>query len=217
MASPITFGNNHFKTQGEAIEKIKKRISLYKVGEKLNQEDELFFTELFKLHSEYEEKVSSDISFIAVDESFGKKNLKIHCINGDISKISWRHCLKPISPKSVILGAFRRAVDDIVYNFKTTSLEKAPHCPKLHIPLDISNSRVTYIKPTFEELVLDFLDKKNLDILSINLIDPNAKDKDQRGIIKDENLSKDWLEYHLNNANLELWSTEANQKRNSAR
>lgn len=56
MAKPIAFGDYQFRTKKSATEEARRRISNYEANDRLNAEDEMFFTSLFTLHSEFAEK-----------------------------------------------------------------------------------------------------------------------------------------------------------------
>jgi hypothetical protein len=79
--------------------------------------------------------------------------------------------------------------------------------------MGVDNSHSAYIQPTFDELISNFLAQSCQDIGSIDLENPKPEDSDQRGIIKNTDLIKPWLDYHRINANFELWSAEANLKK----
>jgi len=52
MAKPVIFGAFRFKTKKAATEEIRRRINRYEKDDKLNQDDQCFFEELFKLHDQ---------------------------------------------------------------------------------------------------------------------------------------------------------------------
>ncbi|TXZ74329.1 DUF3223 domain-containing protein [Vibrio mimicus] len=214
MAKPVVFGSYQFKTKTAAKAEIRKRISNYEFGQKLAFEDEEFFSELFKLHDEYDEKIGSGISHISVERDFhGNKCLYIHRTDGSRIDISWVHCVQPASTKTVVSVAFRRAVKDTITTFKSHCIAESPHCPKLGTALDFNNSHVVYVQPTFDDLLMGFLTSVGKSIESVALINPEPEDTDQRGILKDSCLKSEWVAYHKENAHLELWSSEANLKK----
>ncbi|EUD11014.1 DCL family protein [Providencia alcalifaciens] len=216
MAKPIIFGDYQFKTKKSAIEEIRRRISLYQFGQKLTEEDEIFFSELFKLHSEYEEKIGCGIASITVEKDFhNNKCLYIHRQDGKSTDISWVHCVKPASQKTIVSYAFRRAVKEAIVAFKKDNLKETVYCPILHIPLNFENSHVAYITPSFDQLFLSFLELVEQNIDSIELKNPNSDDYDQRGVISDSRLKEKWVQYHQENAQLKLLSAKANLSRKS--
>ena len=77
MAKPVAFGTYQFKTQKSATEDARRRISQYEAGERLQLEDELFFTSLFTLHSEYAEKKGSGaVGFNAYNQLHRKQSCR---------------------------------------------------------------------------------------------------------------------------------------------
>ncbi len=211
MAKPIIFGSYQFKTKGSATEEARRRINQYEAGSRISPDDEHFFASLFTLHSEYEEKKGAGIDHIKVERDFHKNRcLYIHRIDGTRIDCSWVHCIQPASHKSVVSMAFRRAVKEIITAFKKEQVGKTSTCPILGIPLNYENSHAAYNPPQFEILLNNFLSQEGLSFDSIPLINPEAADLDQRGILANTELANKWREYHLENAELQLLSAEAN-------
>lgn len=216
MAKPIFFGDYQFKTKKAAIEDIRLRISHYQFGQRLNEDDEIFFSELFKLHSEYETKIGCGIAYITVEKDFNcNRCLYIHRINNTDTDISWTHCVQPASQKTIVAYAFRRAVKEIIIEFKKNNLKEIKYCPVLHTLLNFDNSHVAYENPTFDELFLNFLELTEQDIDSIVLKNPDSNDYDQRGIICDAVLKEKWIQFHKENVQLKLLSAKANLSKKS--
>ncbi|MDD1829310.1 DCL family protein [Photobacterium sp. ZSDE20] len=216
MAKPVVFGPYKFKTKKAATEEIRNRISHYQEGQDLSNDDSDFFKELFKLHSEYLEKRGCGISHITVERDFNRNRcLIIKRIDGSSIDISWVHCLKPLSRKTVVAIAFRRTVKESIKQFKETKIASGAQCPVKNIPLDLKNSHAVYICPTFDELFLTFISEQNVNLELIEINDPVVGDNDQRGIITNNELRNSWIHYHKENACLELWSANANLSRSN--
>lgn len=214
MAKPIVIGDIQFRTKTAAKDEIRRRIGQYEAGDILSVADRVFFEELFKLHDEYSEKVGAGIRHIQVERDFHRNRcLYIHRTDGSEIDISWVHCVQPASTKTVVSTAFRRAVKERVMAFKSNQLSEGCRCPILNIPLDYENSHVAYTEYSFESLLDDFLDQADFTFESIELINPNPDDNDQRGILKDPDLKAQWDRFHESNAILTLMSPEANLRR----
>ncbi|GEM_PF-3093006 len=214
MAKPIAFGIYSFNTKKAATEAIRERISFYESGQQLDESDFAFFYELFKLHDGYEHKAGVGISYISVEKDFHhNKCLYIHRVDGTKIDISWVHCIRPASQKTVVAVAFRRAVKESIKNFKIQMLAGKCECPVYGTLLNYSNSHVAYVKPTFDQLLTSFLARNKLDIESIVLKDPESNDRDQRGILVDSVLKERWVKFHQSTAHLELWSEKANLRK----
>lgn len=214
MAKPIAFGPYQFKTKGRAIEEARRRINLYEAGERLKFDDELFFNFLFTLHPQYSEKKGIGIDHIRVERDFhNHRCLYIHRIDNTKIDCSWVQCIRPASLKTIVAMAFRRAVKETVIAFKKDKLSVEHVCPVLGIRLTYENSHVSYLSPSFEKLLTDFLYDCNIDVGDVSLTNPHPDDADQRGIIANQNLLKNWRDYHQHNAILELTSAEANLRK----
>ncbi|WP_084646101.1 DCL family protein [Marinimicrobium agarilyticum] len=214
MSKPISFGNFQFRTKKSATEEVRRRINKYEFGDKLNIEDELFFTSLFTLHSEYKNKKGVGIDHIKVERDFhNNRCLYIHRVDGSKVDCSWTHCIRPAPQKSIVSIAFRRAVKDIITSFKREQLAFVKSCPELGTDLSMSNSHASYTGASFENLVDDFLNLNNLTYESITLTNPAPGDEDQRGIISNPEIINKWIEYHYKNASIMILSKEANLRK----
>lgn len=214
MAKPIAFGTYQFRTQKSATEEARARINKYEEGMRLSVEDELFFVSLFTLHPECDEKKGVGIGHIKVQRDFhNNRCLYIHRVDGTKVDCSWVSCIRPPSKKTVALMAFRRAVKEIVMAYKSSQLEEDDICPILRIRLTYDNSHVSYLPPSFENLLKDFLNNRQMDIESIALTTPKPEDTDQRGQVTDPKLVEEWCNYIKNNATLQLLSSEANLRK----
>jgi len=214
LAKPIAFGAYQFKTKKSATEEARRRINKYEAGERLQLEDELFFTSLFTLHSEYAEKKGSGIDYIQVERDFHQNRcLHIHRVDGTSTDCSWVQCIQPASQKTIVSMAFRRAVKDIITRYKSAKLADVDICPILGMKLTYDNSHASYLTPSFDELLSEFLNQSQIDIESVRLTNPAPNDVDQRGILADPELLDRWVAYHRNHAHLQLLSAEANLHR----
>jgi len=214
MAKPIAFGDFQFKTKKSAREEIQNRINSYDFNEELSPEDIVFFSELFKLHDEHQIKVGCGIKTIFVKKDFhNNRCLFIQRVDNTEIDISWVHCLQPASIKQVVSMAFRRAVKQSIMDYKSARLETGVSCPKLKVPLNFKNSHVVYTETSFDKLLESFLLNNQLVHESVQLINPEPIDEDQRGIIAETKLFNDWQKYHSTNAKLDLWSAKANLMR----
>jgi hypothetical protein len=214
VAKPIAFGTYQFKTKKNATEEARNRINQYEAGERLRLEDEQFFVSLFTLHSEYSEKKGAGIDYIAVGRDFhSNRCLYIHRVDGTSIDCSWVHCIQPASQKTVVSMAFRRAVKEIIMAYKSASLDKVDACPILGTKLTYENSHVSYLSPSFDDLLIGFLQQRHIDIESVALTNPKPVDTDQRGQVTDQELLNDWCSFHQRKANLQLLSAEANLRR----
>lgn len=214
MAKSIAFGTYQFRTKKSAVEEARHRMNRYEAGERLSLKDEHFFVSLFSLHSQYEEKKGAGIDHVKVERDFhNNRCLYIHRVDDTNVDCSWVHCIRPASKKAVTSMAFRRAVKEIVIAYKSFQLEMVDVCPILGVSLTYGNSHVSYISPSFDNLLCNFLNEHQIDIESVALTNPKPDDTDQRGQVADLDLIEEWCRYHQENANMQLLSAEANLRR----
>jgi hypothetical protein len=214
MAKPIAFGNYQFRTKKSATEEARRRINQYEAGNKLSIDDELFFTSLFTLHSNYKEKKGVGIDHVRVEKDFhNNRCLYIYRIDGSNIDCSWVHCIQPASQKTTVSMAFRRAVKGRIMEFKKLKLRGNSVCPELGIPLFFENSHASYLERSFEQILDSFLSQNQITHESVKLTNPQPSDSDQRGILSDIDQTKNWSEYHQQNTTLQLISAEANLRK----
>lgn len=214
MAKPIAFGHYQFRTKKSATEEARRRINNYEANDRLNAEDEMFFTSLFTLHSEFAEKKGVGINHIKVQRDFHNNRCLYICrTDGSEIDCSWVHCIQPAPQKTVVSMAFRRAVKQIIIAYKTAQIDNVVVCPILKTKLNFYNSHVSYLNPSFENMLNNFLNDREIDITSVALVNPKPDDEDQRGKVSDQNLVEEWRSYHQDNATLQLLSAEANLRK----
>lgn len=217
MGIPVLIGDLQFRTKSAAKDEIRRRISLYNFGDTVSFNDQIFFENLFKFHSEYVSKVGIGIESIQVEKDFNNNRcLFITRLDGSRIDISWVHCVHPAPNKNVISMAFRREIKDRIIKFKSENLKKGIRCPITGVLLNFDNSHVAYLEQSFELLLSIFLTELGKDLESIEISDPKPADMDHRAILKDSVLARRWSAYHLDNAKLQLISAEANLKRNKS-
>jgi hypothetical protein len=214
VAKPIAFGHYQFRTKKSATEEARRRINNYEANDRLNAEDEMFFTSLFTLHSEFAEKKGVGINHIKVQRDFHNNRCLYICrTDGSEIDCSWVHCIQPAPQKTVVSMAFRRAVKQIIIAYKTAQIDNVVVCPILKTKLNFYNSHVSYLNPSFENMLNNFLNDREIDITSVALVNPKPDDEDQRGKVSDQNLVEEWRSYHQDNATLQLLSAEANLRK----
>ena len=214
MAKAINFGTFNFPSKAAAIKNIQERINKYEFNQSLNSEDRLFFESLFLLHDEYDEKVGNGIYDIQIRRDFANnRSLCIIQNDGHEMIISWRHCVQPTLPRTVLSRAFRRAVKHLIMDFKRSQIAMNVVCPNDHTLLTYENSHVAYVDISFDDIFNKFLSSNNLQISDVILIDPDANDPDQRGIISDKELCGRWITFHGELSKLCLLSASYNLKR----
>jgi hypothetical protein len=214
VAKPIAFGHYQFRTKKSVTEEARRRINNYEANDRLNAEDEMFFTSLFTLHSEFAEKKGVGINYIKVQRDFHNNRCLYICrTDGSEIDCSWVHCIQPAPQKTVVSMAFRRAVKQIIIAYKTAQIDNVVVCPILKTKLNFYNSHVSYLNPSFENMLNNFLNDREIDITSVALVNPKPDDEDQRGKVSDQNLVEEWRSYHQDNATLHLLSAEANLRK----
>jgi hypothetical protein len=135
---------------------------------KLNNEDELFIIDLIKYHPRSIEKIGCGIKNIIVKK--GLYNCKcFYILRVDNTEIdfSYNHCLSGSkSNKSKFSEAARRVVQNYIYNLVIQYSYKNNY--------DFKNYELHHTKPSFEEIISNFIDEYKID-LSIIEYDRNKQ------------------------------------------
>ena len=209
MAKALKFGNYIYPTKVAATKAVQYLINKYEFNEILNTEDKLFFLELFKLHTEYKEKIGCGIDTIEVRKAEnGCRHLYLKRVDGSGVDISWRHCISPKPQKATINEALRSVVKNQIQEFKEIELSKGLTCPYYGIELNNANCHVDHYDPTFETLVTEFQTMIGHKLSYTDLKEQPGND--YRGTIKDSSLLNNWSMFHLKKAKLRLISKRAN-------
>ena len=95
-AIPIVIGEFSFSSKSDARNAVRELIGRFGFSEKLNSSDKDFCLQLFKRHSEYEEKIQCGIKDIEVRKDvYGNKYFHLLRTDGSDDDISWVHCIYP--------------------------------------------------------------------------------------------------------------------------
>lgn len=180
-------------------------------GTKLKDLDAEIAHWLIDRHPKRDSKVGSGIQEIRV-ESLGEwkkgKCMFIYRVDGTKIDFSYRKALAGKEPGKLeyVRMACRTAIEGDIIRFKRDCLTADPVCRYRAIRLWQDNSHVDHVFPkTFNWLVDNFVEKYGLDIEKVDIV---GEVKHQ---FQDTAISRAFLDYHRNMADLELVSAEANQ------
>jgi hypothetical protein len=92
----VEVAGKRFRTKTELKDTVRNLIAKYTFGQFLDNEDFQFCMELFRRHSDYEQKVGRGVQRIEVRrDDYGNRYFHLHRIDGTDTDISWVHCVTP--------------------------------------------------------------------------------------------------------------------------
>jgi hypothetical protein len=212
MAKSVTIGNITFSSHKSAKIYIQEIISRYDQGNRLENNDFIFVSDLLLLHPESDQKIGSGIKalFVDLDAQYHRnKCFYIERTDGSITDFSWISCIKGRNIRKEIFDAFRNAVTDQIKEFRISILKNDVICPYSNEKLNHKNSHVDHVEPlTFDNLILKFLESESIRSVDVKLSE--SEDNQFTAVLIDLEFKKKWQNYHKENAQLRLISQSAN-------
>ncbi len=213
-------GDNYFKTQDEAKRYVRSIVS--NCRHEINQNEEMFevIHDIIKCHRYYESKRGNGIKqFIFVTNPLNKcRELNIVRIDNTICSISYVVCaedsiidkskLKEHKITFPLYEAMRIAINDQILNYRN---EQYLSCGLQCVLCEIRNTQfhVDHNNPSFKTLRDNFLLNREHPVTFNKTQDTHAS------IFKpqDEQFKNEWVEYHLQNARLQILCKSCNLRK----
>jgi hypothetical protein len=205
---PYTIAGQTYPTKADVTNRCRAILAATPNGTPVGLDDMTFLLALFSHHTEWDEKHGCGISaIIPGDVAYGSRGLWLHRVDGSVIDISFHHCVKHLpTPRTKDLmpqplidfkrGA-RHAIRDQVDAFRATQSTIEGDQP----------SHVDHVYPhTFDALLLGFCLKNKINPMRVEVLEQSA------GLhyIVDDDLRKQWQDYHAENAVLALVSQGEN-------
>lgn len=205
-----------FRTQSAIAGHARTIKSKYKNGEKLVGQDHLFMCAFIKLHQRAEEKIGCGVSHFTVQQDEHWKNSRqFVLVRIDGSRAIFSHNRLRVTPETNeerhrrrVLDAMREAIVPQIVEFKNENfIAGRTRCPLTNEL--IKEPHVDHEKPqTFEALVLEWLENKNLQFsdVAVNSDTDNKTFETMADFVQLES----WRRYHSIHARLRILSKLAN-------
>ena len=205
-------GNEFFKTKKALTERIRSILYSYDSDSSLNEDDQRFMMDVFKLHPSVDVKFGNGVKNINVRRNnVFKKNREFWILREDETEtdISFLECLTPTDHLKKFKNACRSAVKKEIIQFRITNLDHESLCPITGIKLTKENVHVDHTPPnTFDFIVNEFIRINGINPKSIKLTgDADREISDQ---FVDTVLSENFVNFHNSIASLRLVSSIAN-------
>lgn len=215
----IEIGDKIFKTKKDATKFIQSILYKYSLKGSLNGEDLIFICDLLNLHPNRSKKIGVGIESIIVEKekTFNRTtHFSIVRIDGSREDFSFGKCLTPSmnNPEKLFRSSARRAVADQIISFrdnyylKNQDGDKNAKCDITGLLIGKNSSHVDHVPPkTFYKIVSDFITSNVIDINStifLETVDGIGRE------FADDNLKKNFSDYHKQIADLRIVSPLAN-------
>lgn len=199
-----------FKTKG-AWESELKRIKATPHGKIITGPDASLLMETLKLHRDAVEKIGSGIRHFITGkgpDAWGSTCFYLVRWDGTIEDFSYRVCLNGMpAPLAVLMSALRHAVQPDILRWKDAQFDAMglAVCALSGEVVTSKNSHADHIYPdTFVAIARKFCHQKG--------VDPNRVEYRDDGLwaLKDENLEREWIEFHNMRAKLRILKASVN-------
>ena len=214
MRKPIQIGKLTFKTKKDALAHFKRILNSYDFGEKLNSVDFDDVCELLKIHENSKEKIGSGINEIEIAEvRYYTKCFNLIRTDSSTDIFSYTKCINGgFNP----LTKFSRACRDLIYEdlrnvkleyFKANSEKGYVKCQETGDLCKWEELNVDHRQPNTFSVILDrFIEIKQIDINKIEY----EEYIDSVYVLKNNELAKEFREYHKEKANLRIVKKDNN-------
>lgn len=198
--------------QNKRIKLFRNILQRYEAGQILDNDDFKLIIDLFKNHPNWETKKGKGIKEIKVVLDRWKKKafvlLRIDNTTTDISFIIAARGRRESKIKR-IKNACRYHIIPEILKFKDTIDFNSYFCPITGKKLEKRNCHIDHYNLTFNELVNLWLKNKDINFL-VNKLNDNTKDNVVYDMFEDEEIIKEFIEFHNKNTHLRAVLPNAN-------
>jgi hypothetical protein len=202
-------GTREYKTKTAAQEAIREVLYRYEPGEVVTlPDDQEFLADLILNHPNPGSKIGVGIDRFEVRDNWGTHGFWIIRTDGTETDFSFVKCLHAPTRQQTVRVALRRAVMDLMIQFREAALRDGPAvCPITGDPIDDFNAHVDHYDPTFYELADAYVAERG-GYDAFRVLDTADGVFGRR--LADSLAEAAWQTYHETHANLRLVSKKAN-------
>lgn len=217
MKKPIEIAGNKFTFKKDALEFYKKILNSYEFGEILNSSDFDNVYGLIEIHPQKKEKIGCGIDHFRIGTAkFKTKSFEVVRKDGSTEFLSYtKRINKPKNEFSRFRYACRQAIQNDLITvkqkyFKENAINSKVKCQESGELLTYEDLNVDHRQPnTFSVIVDRFIEIKGLNVNEIEYLEIGGGPNE----IADEDIKKEFREYHKGKANLRLVKRELNLSR----
>lgn len=219
--SSFRIGNRTFSTKKDRENFVRQRLHEIKNTQSIvvdSSEDFNFILNILKSHKSFEEKCGQGIKAFKVFDPnhYGGNQVGVKIIHPDETEtsFSWTKCVnESFNQSDSVKNAFRKGINDQITTFFNTTKEaqsmqnRSAQCAKCKCK---SKLQVDHSNPTFSQIFNTFISSRRLNVDDIAI----RNDKESLvPYIQDKQISDDWMQFHLKNAQLRLLCQMCNSTR----
>lgn len=217
---PIQLGEITFPSKSSAKQFVKDILhnrgdistAVYGIDDYLNDSDFAFIKTVFDNHYHVIENNLTIERIQIGQDMYKKRNFILHFADGSSDTLSFHKAIdgKPTEDK-YLLEAFRRSINDQIYEFKRKNFKDEMKCPLTGESLTFNTVHVDHQYPkTFDAILAEFLtllDDGETDVLLNFTI---VLDSDGMRTLEHNAYCEAWQQYHRENAVLRFLSPRGN-------
>jgi hypothetical protein len=208
----IQIGEKSFASKEEAKKAIQTILYRYKPRQEFSPEDAEFIVDVVSLHPEADTKIGPGVKavFACNVEGYSSRGFFLRRSDESIEQFSFNKCLRPPSPKELVIKALRQLVVDQVLDFKKNAFSEtsAIKCPLTGESVTQKDCHVDHVTP-FRDLVEMFAYGQG-----VRLDEATTESGDGAEVkLMDKALADKWIKYHRDNAVLRIVSRKGNLQR----
>lgn len=212
-AIPLTIGDKIFASKTAADDACKAILHRYPIGDIVSDgADHAFLWDVLMLHPRADEKVGVGIVRFEVRRNPkypSRRSFFLIRTDGSETDFGYGKCLDPPSPEREVDATLRHLVTDQIQDFlrRAFSAQQIVHCAASGVVIAHPNdAHVDHAPPTFFELVARFI----VDAGGPSRFTLARADGQIGARLADDALAARWLEFHRQNAKLQVVTIKAN-------
>lgn len=209
-AKPVGLPSKTFAKQGEATAFFKAMLARYADGEFLNSGDEDILYELLQRHPEADQKIGVGVQAFFRNKSPDHPTSCFHLlrIDGSTTDFGYPTCITGRAPSlhHAFYEACRRSVVAELMVQKQRLFDMSPNgiqCVRTGELTTIHTSEYRHTEPRFRDIVMGFIQMKNLVIDSSMVTD--SQDMQYTTVFTDQTMAVDFINYHATVAGLAIF------------
>ena len=205
----MILNNVNYETKTEVHKLIKNILHKYQIDDVVNAEDKTILSDLLGYHQNFPQKRGCGIAdFLIYINSYNRRGFKLIRLDGSSTDFSYMKCITHQSLASKVKECCREAVSLDIRNFKTNQFsdKKEMICPYSKEVVTQGNCHVHHQFPSFLEIFDEWYNSKTITESDIS----KSVDNSEARKFVNEDLKKDFREFHYRIANLQIVSIKAN-------
>ena len=220
---PFGLGRHIFGGKRQVREHARKILRRYEPETAIGAIESEFLLDLIKHHPNSARKIGPGIREFFVRINWASEGYENRCFwirrtDDTETDFSYTECISPTDNRRKFLAACRKAIHPQIAEFRDRERQRLGEmavCPISGQEFRIADARVDHRHPdTFESLVERFIEERNIDVSSIEII--SGKDAQLWDKIADPHIEAGWCEFHRQHARFRFLPAKINTNTDGA-